>query len=146
MDAKWQYGEEGRWWRSSLQLLPCRRCSLDWYLWPFLSPFYTIFLSPSPLKPCWYFTCLIMMKHVPFSPNLSAVAWYDTFYVMISVTFERQTGLSFCSLKFLGMGRQKPISNWIPNGYGLRLFYLLDNEATRPVLTQPLHHCMKRFT
>jgi hypothetical protein len=41
-----------------------------------------------------------------------------------------------------GMGLQKPISKWIPNSLSLWLFYLLDNEATRVILTQPLHHCM----
>jgi hypothetical protein len=39
--------------------------------------FYTIFSQPdSPLMPCGFFTCLIMMLHVSFSPNLSAVAWH----------------------------------------------------------------------
>jgi hypothetical protein len=32
--------------------------------------FYTIFFSPSPLKPCGYSTFFIMMQNVPFSPNL----------------------------------------------------------------------------
>jgi hypothetical protein len=32
--------------------------------------FYTIFFSPSPLKPCGYSTCLIMIQHVSFSPIL----------------------------------------------------------------------------
>jgi hypothetical protein len=33
-----------------------------------------------------------------------------------------------------------------PSSYALRLFYLLDNDEKLPVLTQPLHHCMTRFT
>jgi hypothetical protein len=41
-----------------------------------------------------------------------------------------------------GKGLQKPISKWIPNSLSLWLFYLLDDEATRVILTQPLHHCM----
>jgi hypothetical protein len=28
----------------------------------------------------------------------------------------------------------------------LRLLYLLENYETRPVITQPLRHCMTRFT
>ncbi len=80
---------------SALQLLPCRRCSLDWCLWHFLSPLYTIFLSPSPLKPCGYFTCLIMMKHAPFSPNLSAVAWYVLRNDLRDLRMWRTGGLPF---------------------------------------------------
>jgi hypothetical protein len=39
--------------------------------------FYTIFSHPDPpLKPCGFFTCLIMMLHVSFSPNLSAITWH----------------------------------------------------------------------
>jgi hypothetical protein len=33
-----------------------------------------------------------------------------------------------------------------PSSYALRLFYLLDNDEKLPVLTQPLHHCITRFT
>ncbi len=40
----------------------------------FLSPFIRLFLTP-PLKPCGYFTFLIMMQKVPFSPNLYTTAW-----------------------------------------------------------------------
>ena len=77
MDANWQYGEEGRWWQRV-------RCSCYRVGDPhstdvsglFSLLFIRFFLLPSPLKPCGYCTCLIMMKHVPFSPNLSAVAWY----------------------------------------------------------------------
>jgi hypothetical protein len=68
---------------SALQLLPCRRSSLDWCLWPFLSPLYTIFLSSSPLKPCGYCTCLIMMQNV--RPQPTSTPLHDTFF---SVTFE----------------------------------------------------------
>jgi hypothetical protein len=122
------------------QLLPCLRCSLDWFAVDFSLSFYTIFWSPSPLKPCGYCTCLIMMKHVPFSPNLSAVAWYVLCNDLrdLQGMKEMQTGLSFFRLALLGMGLQQQISKWIPNGWALWLLYLLDNAATRAVLTQPL--------
>jgi hypothetical protein len=41
------------------------------------SLFYTTFSHPDPsLKPWGFCTCLIMMLHVSFSPNLSAVTWH----------------------------------------------------------------------
>jgi hypothetical protein len=55
---------------SPQELLPCRWCSPNWCLYPFLSPFIQIFFSPSPPKPCGYCTCLIKMQQIPFSPNL----------------------------------------------------------------------------
>jgi hypothetical protein len=66
---------------NALQLLPCRRCSLDWYHLAFSLYFYTIFFSPSPPKPCGYSTCLIMVQHVSSSPSLSAFAWHVLRYV-----------------------------------------------------------------
>jgi hypothetical protein len=64
-----------------------------------------------------------------------------------------QTDLSFFRLTLLGMGLQKPKSNkknkikmntkWLSLAW---LFYLLDNDATRPVLTQPLYHRIDSFT
>ncbi len=130
------------------QLLPCRRCSLDWCLWPFLSPFYTIFWSPSPLKPSGYCICLIMMKHVAFSPNLSAVAWYVLHNDLRDLRTWRKCKLAFpyFRLALLGMGLQQRISKWISNGWALWLLYLLDNDETRTFLTQPLHHRIDSFT
>jgi hypothetical protein len=49
---------------------------------------------------------------------------------LISIAFS----LSFYTIFFLTLTSQ-----------ALRLFYLLDNDAKRPVLTQPLHHWMTRF-
>ena len=61
---------------SALHLL-CRICSLDWFSFTFFLSFYTIFFIPSPLKPWGYCICLIMMRHVPFSPNL-----YTTWHIL----------------------------------------------------------------
>jgi hypothetical protein len=136
---------------------------------------YTTFSHPySLLKPCGYCTCLIIMKHVQFSPNLYTTwhvllndlrdlrkwrkcksfllqvdvagdgstktnikmntkwIWntsrshptstpHDTFYVIISVTFEREGHSNWpflpqVDVAELGMGLQKPISKWISNG------------------------------
>jgi hypothetical protein len=108
---------------SALQLLPCLRCSLDWFSFTFSLSFYTICFSPLPLKPCGCSTCLIMMQNV--RPHPTSTPLHGTFYVKIwpSSVF----GLSFCRL--LGVGLQQPISKWIPNGC-----------VTRVVLTQPLHN------
>jgi hypothetical protein len=47
----------------------------DWSLSIFLSPFIRFFLTlTSQLKPCGYFTYLIMMLHVSSSPNLYTTA------------------------------------------------------------------------
>jgi hypothetical protein len=70
--------EEGRWW----QIVRCSCCrvgdahSTDFFS-PLVSPFIRFFFIPSPLKPCGYFTCLIMMRHVPFSLNL-----YTTWHIL----------------------------------------------------------------
>jgi hypothetical protein len=39
-------------------------------------------------EPCGYYTCLIIMKHVPFSPNLYTTA-LTVLHVMFTVTFKR---------------------------------------------------------
>jgi hypothetical protein len=76
---------------SALQLMPCRRCSLDSTDFPsaFLSPFIRFFFSPLPLKPCGCCTCLIMMQNV--RPHPTSTLLHDTFF---SVTFE-------CDCRFL---------------------------------------------
>ncbi len=113
---------------SVLQLLPCRRCSLDWFPWPFLSPFIRFFLTlTSQLKPCGYFTYLIMMLHVSSSPNLYTTA--------LTVLRNDLHDLRLkCKLAFPSFGRRcwgwvykNQKSKWIPNGWALRLLYLLDN-------------------
>ncbi len=95
-----------------MQLLTCWIYSLDWSLSTFLSPFIQFFLTP-PLKPCGFFTFLIMKQHVSFSPNLYTTACQ--FYVMFLVTFKRERHgnrpFSFFRLTLLGLGLQKPISN-----------------------------------
>jgi hypothetical protein len=59
------------------------------------------------------------------------------------MTFDWNANWPFLlQVTLLGMGLQKPISKWIPNGWALRLLYLLDNDDTRVILTQPLHHRM----
>jgi hypothetical protein len=40
-------------------------------------------------EPCGYYTCLIMMKHVPFSPNLYTTA-LTVLHVMFTATFKRE--------------------------------------------------------
>jgi hypothetical protein len=40
-------------------------------------------------EPCGYFICLIMMKHVPFSPNLYTTA-LTVLHVIFTVTFNRE--------------------------------------------------------
>jgi hypothetical protein len=81
---------------------------------------------------CSYFTCLIMMKHVPFLPNL-----YTTVCNDLRDLLDWRT----CKLTFPIAGWRcwgwvyNKIWKWIPNGY-----------VTHPVLTQPLHHCMTSFT
>jgi hypothetical protein len=80
---------------SALQLLPCRRCSLDWFSFAFSLSFYTIFLSPSPLKPCGYCTCLKMIKHVSSSPNLYTTAWHVLSNDLRDLRMWRTGGLPF---------------------------------------------------
>jgi len=103
---------------------------------PFLSHFIRFFDHPHLLSLAaivaawkWWNTS----RSHPTSTSL-----HDTFYVMISVTFECE-GQADCpfllQVDVAGMGLQQPISKWIPNGY-----------VTHPVLTQPLHHCMTSFT
>jgi hypothetical protein len=110
--------------------------------------FYTIFFSPSPLKPCGYSTFLIMMQNFPFSPNLYTTAWHvlrnDLHDLRLKCKLVFPSAGDMVTL--LGMGLQKPISKWIPNSLRLRLLYLLDNDETRVVLTQPLRRRMTRFT
>jgi hypothetical protein len=126
-----------------MQLLPCRRHSLDWFQSTFLSPFIQFFLTP-PLKPCGFFTFLIMMQNVPFSPNLYSTVWH--LFVMISMTFDWNANWPL----FPSLGRRcwgwvyknQHQNEYQTNSLSLWLFYLLDNEATRVILTQPLHHRM----
>ncbi len=63
------------------QILRCSCCRVgDTRSTDFCSPFslllYDFSHPDSPLKPCGYCTCLIMMKNVPFAPNLYPVAWH----------------------------------------------------------------------
>ncbi len=99
---------------SGMQLLPCRRYSLDWSLSTFLSRFIRLFLTP-PLKPCGYFTFLIMMKNFQFSPNLYTTARH----VFRDLRKWRKCKLAFSSLgwRCWGWVYKKPISKWIPNGF-----------------------------
>ncbi len=93
--------------------------------------FYTTFSHPDPpFKPCGYCTFLIMMQNVRFSPYLynTACQFYEMFLVTSPFLYP------FIRF-FLTLTSQ-----------ALRLFYLLDNDAKLPVLTQPLHHSMTRFT
>ncbi len=139
---------------SALQLLPCRWCSLYWCLRPLLSPFYTIFLSPSPLKFCGYCTCLIMMKHVPFSPNLYTTPWHVLRNDLRDLRKCKDMRTAFTSAGWRCWGwvrtNIKMNTKWkcheCINGWALRLLYLLDNDAKRPVLTQPLHYRIVSFT
>jgi hypothetical protein len=63
------------------------------------------------------------------------------------MTFDWNANWPFLlQVTLLGMGLQKPLSKWIPNSFSLRLLYLLDNDVTRVVLTQPFRRRMKRFT
>jgi hypothetical protein len=80
--------------------------------------FYTVFSHHSPPKPCVYCTCLIMMRHVPFSPNL-----YTTEHI------------SRNDLRDLRKWRQMffPSASWRCRGW----VYNNQNQ-TRVVLTQPL--------
>jgi hypothetical protein len=84
---------------------------------PFLSPFIRFFDHPHLLSLAaivatwkWWNTS----RSHPTSTPL-----HDTFYVMISVTFECEgqadlfSFFSFCRLKFLGLGLQQPISKLI---------------------------------
>jgi hypothetical protein len=99
MDANWQYGEEGRWWQighsSCFRVGDAHSTDVSGL---FSLLFIRFFLSPSPLKPCWYCTCLIMMKHVPFSPNLSAVAWFVLCNDLRDLQAWRKCKLAFSSL------------------------------------------------
>ncbi len=87
--------------KSALQMLPCRRYSLDWSLSTFLSPFIRLFLSP-PLKPCGYSTFLIIMQKVRFSPNLYTTAWHVLRNDLHDLRLKVQTGLSFCRWRCWG--------------------------------------------
>jgi hypothetical protein len=64
--------------RRRMELLTCRRCSLDWFHSTGFNRLFTLFLYdfflPSPPKPCGYWTFLIMKQHVSFSPNLYTTA------------------------------------------------------------------------
>jgi hypothetical protein len=137
MDANWQYGEDGRCWQT-VRSSCCRvgdAPSTD-FPWPFLSPFIRFFYHPhlltlAAIVPAWKWWNT-------FRPHPTSTPLHDTFYVMISVTFECE-GQADCpfllQVDVAGMGLQQPISKWIPNGY-----------VTHLVLTQPLHRCMTSFT
>ncbi len=104
MIANWQYGEEGRWSAAVVsvsemltRLIFNRRFSRLLYN----------FFSPTPLKPCGYFTCLIMMQHVSFSPSLYSTAWH----VLRKDLRDLRVWLSFpfAGRTLLGMGLQQNI-------------------------------------
>jgi hypothetical protein len=77
----------------------------------------------------------------PSRSHPTSTPLHDTFYVIISMTFDWNANWPFLlQVMLLGMGLQKLISKWIPNSLPLRLLYLLDNDETRVILTQPLHH------
>jgi hypothetical protein len=81
MIANWFYDVGDSWW----QILHCSCCRVgDPHSTDFPPPFlffslllYDFFFISSPLKPCGYCICLIMMRHVPFSPNL-----YTTWHIL----------------------------------------------------------------
>jgi hypothetical protein len=76
---------------SALQLLPCRRCSLDWFTFAFsLSFLYDFFLSPSPFNPCGCLRLLYLLENDETRPVLTQPLHHldEKFFVMISVTFE----------------------------------------------------------
>jgi hypothetical protein len=67
------------------------------------------------------------------------------------VTFEREGNANWPFLLYVdvvGDGSTKTNikmnTKWL--SLALRLLYLLDNDATRPILTQPLHHRIASFT
>ncbi len=144
MDANWQSGEEGRWWQighsSCFRVGDAHSTDVSGLL---SLLFIRFFLSPSPLKPCGYCTCLIMMKHVPFSSNLSAIVWFVLCNDLRDLQAWRKCKLAFSSLGWRCGGWV--YNNKYQNEYQMaepcmRLLYLLDNYETRTFLTQPLHH------
>ncbi len=71
---------------------------------------------------CGYYTCLIMMQHVPFSPNLYTIASHVLRNDLRDLRAWRTCKLFFPSACWRCRGWvYKPISKWIPNGYGLKL-------------------------
>jgi hypothetical protein len=64
---------------------------------------------------------------------------------MISVTFEHEENANWPLLLHVGVaGDGSTTTNIKMNTKWLRL-YLLDNDETRPFLTQPLHHLDEKF-
>jgi hypothetical protein len=86
---------------------------------------------------------LIMMQKVPFSPNLYTTAWNVLRNDLHDLRLK-------CKLAFPSAGwrcwgwvyKNQYHPKWKPNSLTLRLLYLLDNDETRVILTQPLHHRM----
>jgi hypothetical protein len=89
---------------------------------PFSLLLYDFFFIPSPFKPCGYCICLIMMRHVPFSPNL-----YTTWHILHLRDLRKWRKIFFPSA---GDGSTTTNIKMNTNGY-----------VTRVILTQPLHHC-----
>ena len=115
---------------SPLQMLPCRRCSLDWSLITFSLSFYTTFSHPDPLlKPCGYSTFLIMIQNVPFSPNLYNTACQ--FYVMIYMTFDWQANWPFLlQVDVAGDGSKK-------TNIKMKTKWLFNTSHSHPTSTPP---------
>jgi hypothetical protein len=113
--------------------------------------FYTTFSNPDPhLIPCGYFTYLIMMLHVSSSPNL-----YTTALAVLRNDLRDLRKWRKCKLAFPSLGRPNPLAGvgstktkikmntkWL----SLAAIVPAENDATRPVLTQPLHHRVDNFT
>jgi hypothetical protein len=105
---------------SALQLLPCRKCALDWFISPFLSPFIRLFLTLTSEA----LRLLYLLDNEAtrsFSPNLYITAWHvlrKNHRDLRARRKDMQTGLSFCRLtSLMGMGLKQTKSKWIPNGY-----------------------------
>jgi hypothetical protein len=95
-------------------------------------------------EPCGFCTCLSSNTCHSYPTSKPPHASFTKWSPWPSRLEEMKTGLSFFKFTLLGMGLQK--WKWIPNGWVLRLLNLLDNDVTRPVLDQPLHHRIDSFT
>jgi hypothetical protein len=109
-----------------------------------------LILTSSALPPWGYCTCLIMMKHVSFSPNLYTTAWHVLGNDLRDLRARRTGKLAFPSLGWRCWG-------WVYNnqyqndfqtaeacGYCTCLI-MLQHVPFSPNLYS-LDHCMTRFT
>jgi hypothetical protein len=101
------------------------------------------FFSSSPLKPCGYFTCLIMITTRPVLTQPLDHCIYDKFYLLCNDLPDLRASRT-CKLTFPSAGRLVDVA-----GDGSTKTNIKMNTkwlyVTHPVLTQPLHHCMTRF-